>query len=58
MSEVELEELEYERTEFRAQFIADRDACNAAGRQIFIQAHGGAVDRHGIPRSKVWYECD
>ena len=57
MSEAEREAREYERVEFRHQFIVDRDRCNAVGGQIYFQAPGGTVDRHGIPRTRVWYEC-
>lgn len=54
---VQLEATEYRRTEFRNQFIEDKARCDAAGRRMTIFANGGALDRDGIPRTRVRYYC-
>ena len=53
----QLEAKEYRRTEFRNQFLEDRARCAASGRRLTVFAAGGALDRHGIPRSRVRYYC-
>lgn len=56
MTEVQLEARDYQRTDFRNQFVEDRTRCQAAGRRIVIFANG-SIDRNGIPKSRVPYFC-
>lgn len=53
----QLDATEYRRSEFRNQFIEDKARCHAAGRRMTIFASGGALDRNGIPKSRVRYYC-
>ena len=56
LSEAEREEREYSRTEWREQFIAHRDECNAIGGRM--EFDGSAQrDRNGVPKYKVRYIC-
>jgi hypothetical protein len=48
---------EYRRTDFRQQFVEDRERCHALGGRIYILAHGGQLDRSGIPVSRAYYKC-
>ena len=48
---------EYERIEFKEQFIADRKACFSRGRTIHVDAYLTSLDRNGIPESRVRYFC-
>lgn len=57
LTAAQLEATEYRRTEFRNQFIEDKARCDAAGRRMTIIANGGALDRDGIPRTRVRYYC-
>lgn len=57
MTEAQLEARKYSRTDFRNQFIEDRDRCRTNGGRMFIQGFGGAVDNDGIPLSRVYYVC-
>ena len=57
MTEAEREAREYSRVDFRNQFIENRNRCHARGGRIYVQGFGGAVDRDGIPRSRVLYIC-
>jgi len=56
MTEVEREEREYSRAEWREQFVAHRDECTARGGRLEF---GGSAeqDRRGIPKYKVRYIC-
>lgn len=56
MTEVEREEREYMRIEWREQFVAHRAACSARGGRLEFD---GPVqqDRNGIPKYKVRYIC-
>ena len=57
MSEAEREEREYRRVDFRNKFIEDRSRCEASGGRLYVQGYGGTLDKHGVPRSRVWYTC-
>ena len=57
MSEARRHDLEYARADFRAQFVEDRARCQYQGGQFFIMGWGGSLDREGIPRTRVRYEC-
>lgn len=56
MTEAQLEARDYQRMDFRNQFVEDRTRCQAAGRRIVIFANG-SIDRNGIPKSPVPYYC-
>lgn len=57
ITSAQLDAIEYRRAEFRNQFIEDKARCDAAGRRMTIIAYGGALDRDGIPKTRVRYYC-
>ncbi len=57
MTEAQREAREYDRVDFRNQFIEDRDSCLASGGRIYINGHGGVLDRNDVPRTRVYYVC-
>lgn len=48
---------EYSRTEYRNKFLDERAICLAMRGQFVIQGWGGALDRDGVPRTRVRYHC-
>ena len=56
MTEAERAEREYARIEFRDAFRTERDLCAARGGH-FVYDGMAELDRDGIPRSRVWYNC-
>ena len=56
MTEAEREEREYGRIEWREQFIAHRDECNAIGGRLEFDG-SAQQDRNGVPKYKVRYIC-
>ncbi len=57
MTEAQRDAREYERVDFRNQFIADRGRCLARGGRIYVGGPGGILDRDDIPRTRVFYAC-
>ena len=57
MTEAQREAREYERIEFKEQFIVDRKLCFASGRMIHIHANAATLDHDGVPKSRVNYVC-
>lgn len=47
----------YHREDFRIRFVEDRERCHAAGGRMFVQVHGGSLDRDGVPRTRAPYYC-
>ncbi len=56
MSEVALEQREFETADFENEFIAYRQRCVAGGGRVFVMANG-RVDRRGIPSRGTYYTC-
>ena len=56
MTEVEREEREYSRVEWRGQFLAHRADCSARGGRFEFDG-SAEQDRDGIPKYKVRYTC-
>lgn len=56
MTEAERLEREYDRIEWRQQFVAHRDACSARGGRFEFDG-SAEQDRHGVPKYKVRYIC-
>ena len=42
---------------YRAKFVEDRENCVALGGRIYLMGFSDTLDRKGIPRSRVRYEC-
>ena len=56
MTAAEREEREYQRVEWRHQFVVDRANCFARGGR-FIFDGSAEQDRNGIPKYRVMYSC-
>ena len=56
LTEAQREQIQYERAEWKAKFVADRTRCHALG-GTFIVDHGAFLDRDGIPRTPAVYTC-
>ncbi|MDJ0701466.1 MAG: hypothetical protein QNJ07_16575 [Woeseiaceae bacterium] len=56
MTEVEREERDYSRAEWRGQFLAHRADCSARGGRLEFDG-SAEQDRDGIPKYKVRYTC-
>ena len=48
---------EYSRTEYRNQFADERERCRAMRGRFVVQGWAGALDRDGLPRTRVRYHC-
>ena len=56
MTEAERLEREYARVEFREAFRVERDLCTARG-GTFVYDGVAELDRNGIPKTRVWFDC-
>jgi len=56
MTDVQREEREYARVEWREQFRSDRSACTALGRTI-VFVGSAELDRDDVPKTRVFYTC-
>ena len=57
MTEAQRDAREYDRVDFRNQFIEDRVRCRAGGGHMYIDGSGTTLDREDIPRTRVHYVC-
>ena len=57
MTEAQREAREYDRVDFRNQFIEERDRCLERGGRMYIDGSGGRLDRDDIPRTRTYYVC-
>ena len=56
MTEAQREAREYARVEFRDQFRTEREICQMRGGR-FIYDGVAELDRDGVPKTRVWFEC-
>jgi len=56
MTEAEREEREYQRVEWRQQFVVDRANCASRGGR-FVFDGSAEQDRNGVPKYRVMYIC-
>lgn len=57
MSDTQREYREQQLELYRAKFVKDRENCVALGGRIYLMGFSDTLDRKGIPRSRVRYEC-
>lgn len=56
LAEAQREQMQYEREEWRAQFVEDRAECRARFGTLLVD-HATMLDRDGIPRIPTVYTC-
>ena len=57
MTQASRDDREYSRTDYRNKFLEERANCRATNGRFVVQGWGGALDRDGIPRTRVGYHC-